>query len=110
MIPDPAPPYELDASGVVRDRIRRMLTRATDLGARPEVERAIAEIINLLIQRPRDWGDPVREYRHAQFTEYTGRHLNFLCTYVVHTRIPMVVLTQITPLEGNPLFGEDLDG
>jgi hypothetical protein len=110
VIPDPAPPFELDTSGVIRERIRRMLNRATALGIAPEVERTIAEIVNLLIQKPREWGDPLRDYRHAKFTEYRGRHRHFQCIYVVHQRIPSVILTQIITLPGNPLHGENFDG
>lgn len=38
MIPDPAPPFELDASGLFRERARRMLARARELGVGPQVE------------------------------------------------------------------------
>ena len=110
MIPDPAPPFEFDTSGLIRERIRRMLHRAADMGVAPEVERTIAEILTLLIQKPREWGDPLRDYRHARFTEYRGQHRHLQCTYVVHQRIPTVVLTHIVTLEGNPLHGENFDG
>jgi len=55
MIPDPAPPFEVDASGLIRDRIRRR-------------------------------------------------------GYSVHDRIPTVVMTNLFPLPGNPLYGESFDG
>jgi hypothetical protein len=109
VIPDPAPPFEVDAPGTFVQSVRRMLDRAAALGLRAEVERAVAEIFNYLYQKPRDWGDPIRDFRNSQMTEYHGRHARFLCVYSVHTRIPTVVVTQLIPQEGNPLFGENFD-
>jgi hypothetical protein len=109
MIPDPAPPFELDASGLFRERTRRMLARARELGVGPQVERAVAEIFLQLRQRPRDWGDPVRDFRNLNFVEYHGRHAKLPCVYSVHVRIPTVVITRLVPQDGHPLFGEDFD-
>lgn len=109
MIPDPAPPYELDAPGAFTARVRKILERAKAKGVSDEIERAIAEILSLLIQGPREWGDPIRNYRHAQLTEFHGRHRHFLCVYAVHDRIPTVFATQLIVQEGNPLFGEQFD-
>jgi len=79
LIPDPAPPYELDASAIFTARVRKMLDRAEALGIGEQIKRGIAEIFALLIHSPREWGDPVRDYRHAELTEFHGRHRNFLC-------------------------------
>jgi hypothetical protein len=86
-----------------------MLDRAGEIGRRPEIERSIAFIVDRLVRDPRGWGDPVRDLRHAKLTEYHGRHDNFLAVYAVHERVPMVFLSQLTPLEGNPLYGETFD-
>lgn len=110
MIPDPAPPYELGTSAILRERIHRMLNRAADLGILPEIELAIAEIIHLLTQSPRGWGDPLRNFQHAQTVEYRGQHRNFQCYYSIHDRIPIVFVASLTTLEGNPLHGENFDG
>jgi hypothetical protein len=110
VIPDPAPPFEFDASGALRDRIQRMLQRALAIGIGPEIERAIAEIVDKLIKDPRAWGDPVRNFHHAHLVEYHGRHRGFFAAYSVHDRIPMVFLLQLIPLPGNPLLDENLDG
>jgi hypothetical protein len=110
MIPDPAPPYELGTSGNLRDRVQRMLDRAAALGIQPQISQAIAEILDRLTEAPRQWGDLLRNYRHAHTVEYRGLHKNFRCIYSVHERIPIVFMTELTPLEGNPLYGENLDG
>jgi hypothetical protein len=109
MIPDPAPPYEVDASGFFRERTLLMLARARTLGIGPQVERSVAEIFLQLRQRPREWGDPVRNFRIANFVEYHGRHNKLLCVYSVHVRIPTVVITRLVPQEGHPQFGENFD-
>ena len=109
MVPDPAPPFEVDASGEFKDRLRRRLRRAFELGVSGEFGRSLAEITDLVTQKPREWGDPVKDFRHIQFTQYHGTHRGFVCIYSVHNRIPMVVVTKLIPLEGNPLFGGNYD-
>jgi hypothetical protein len=109
VIPDPAPPYELDATAAFTSKVRKMLDRSKALGVGDQVDRAIAEILSLLINSPREWGDPIRDYRHAHLTEFHGRHQKFLCVYAVHFRIPIVFATQLIAQEGNPLFGESFD-
>ena len=86
-----------------------MLDRAAGRGIGPEVQLAVATIFNQLINDPRKWGDPIRNYRHAQLIEYHGRHGGFLAAYAVHERVPIVFLNQLIPQEGHPLFGEDFD-
>lgn len=54
---------------------------------------------------PRDWGDPVRQYRKPQLTEYRAQHWKLQFRYTVHDRIPIVFLLEITPLPDSPLFG-----
>jgi hypothetical protein len=109
MIPDPSPPYEVDASGLFKDRLRRMLRRASELGVRAEIDRSLGEISDLLTQRPRERGDPIKDFRVIHFTQFRGPHKGFVCIYSVHDRIPTVVVTKLIPLEGNPLFGGDYD-
>jgi hypothetical protein len=109
MIPDPAPPYEVDASGLFVERTRRMLAHTGELGIGPQVERSVAEIFLQLRQRPREWGDPVWNFRMANFVEYHGRHNGLLCVYSVHVRIPTVVISRLVPQEGHPLFGGNFD-
>jgi hypothetical protein len=109
MIPDPAPPFEVDASGQVRERIRRMLQRAATLGVQPEVSRSISEILQRLTIDPREWGDPLWRFHALQMTQYGGTLHGFRCVYSVHDRIPTVVMTNLFPLAGNPLHGESLE-
>jgi hypothetical protein len=107
MIPDPAPPYEFDMSGELKERIRRMLMRAAQLGIGQDVAIAFREVIDVVTNRPRDWGDPLRHYRASQMMYFRGLNRGFASVYSVHDRIPMSFLYDITPILGHPLYGED---
>ncbi|MBO0697091.1 MAG: hypothetical protein J2P46_01735 [Zavarzinella sp.] len=109
MIPDPAPPFEVDASGTMKDRTRRMLQRAGELGAQPAISQELTAILQRLTLEPRVWGDPIRHFRKLQMTQYGGTSRWFRCEYSVHDRIPTVVLTNLFPLPGNPIYGETFD-
>jgi hypothetical protein len=110
VIPDPSPPFELGASGAIRERMQRMVGRAAALGVQSAVAQAFGEILERLVSRPREWGDPLRHFRNAQTTQYAGHHRKFRCVYSVHDRVPIVFLTDIYPMPGNPLYGETFDG
>jgi hypothetical protein len=105
VIPDPSPPFEFQPSEYIKERFRALLEVAAHRGVLSEAASALTEVTRLLIQSPRDWGDPIRHYRGAHLTEYRGLHWNLRCRYAVHDRVPIVFLTDVTPLEENPLFG-----
>ena len=105
MIPDPSPPFEFEPSGAIRERFEQLLVAAEARGVLAEAGEAPAEIVRRLVRRPRRWGDPIRHPAHAQLTQYRGVHWNLACYYAVHDRVPIVFLTDITPLEESPLFG-----
>lgn len=44
MIPDPSPPFEFEPSGLIRERIRTLIERATALGLRAEAMRAFLRV------------------------------------------------------------------
>jgi hypothetical protein len=109
VIPDPAPPFEVDASGNIRDRIQQMLQRAGELGMQSEFARALADVLEHLKTDPREWGDPLWRLHAAKMTQYAGSIHRLRCEYCVHDRIPTVVITSIFPLAGNPLYGQGFD-
>jgi hypothetical protein len=90
---------------LIRQRIRTLIDAATARGLRADAVRAFTRIFDYLTLAPRDWGDPVRQYRGLQLTEYRGQHWRLRCRYSVHDRVPIVFLTQIVPIKGSPLFG-----
>jgi hypothetical protein len=105
VIPDPSPPFEFEPSGAIRERIERLLVAADAQGVLAEAGEALVQIVRRLVHRPRRWGDPIRNLAHAHLTQYRGVHWNLACYYAVHNRVPIVFLTDITPLEESPLFG-----
>ena len=109
MIPDPAPPYEFDMSGDLKDRLRRMLIRASELKIGYETATAFREIIDAVTNRPRDWGDPLRHFGASQMIYYRGLYGGFAAVYSVHDRIPMSFLYDITPMPEHPLYGVSFD-
>ena len=109
MIPDPAPPFEVDASGKIKELIRRMLQRATELGVQPNIAQSLSDILQHLTTNARGWGDPLWHFRAMQMTQYGGTMYGFRCEYSVHDRISTVVLTDLFPLPGSPLYGETFD-
>ena len=109
MIPDPVPPFEVDASGRIRERIRRMIERAAGLGIQPAITRSLSAVLEHLTNDPWDWGDPLWHYSTLQMTQFGGTTHGFRCEYSVHDRIPTVVITELFPLAGSPLYGENFD-
>jgi hypothetical protein len=109
VIPDPAPPFEVNASGQIKDRIRQMLDRAAELGVQPEIASTFTGILQHLTTDPREWGDPHWRFHTLQMIQFGGTLHHLRCEYSVHERIPTVVITKIFPLAGNPLYGEGFD-
>src|SRR5262245_43009751 len=109
MIPDPAPPFEVHASGLVKDRLRQMLARAGELEVWDETSRVLTDIVERSTLDPRGWGDPLRHFRSLQMTQFGGMTEGFRFEYSVHDRIPMVVISKVFPVLDNPLCGEGFD-
>jgi hypothetical protein len=105
VIPDPSPPFEFELSGAMRERLEHLLAGAAERGVLQDAATALAEILRRLANTPRKWGDPIQNLRHANLTVYRGMHWELRCQYAVHNRVPIVFLTEILPLERNPLFG-----
>jgi hypothetical protein len=105
MIPDPSPPFEFEPPQAIRERIDSLVGLAATVGQRREAILAFAAIFRFLTIEPRSRGDPVRNYPDAKLTEYIGYHWHLRCRYAVHDRVPIVFLSEVTVLEGNPLFG-----
>jgi hypothetical protein len=106
VIPDPAPPFEVNASGEIKDRIRQMLHRAAELGVQPAIASTLTAILQRLMTDPREWGDPHWRFHTLQMIQYGGSMNGMRCEYSVHERVPTVVITKLFPLAGNPLYGK----
>jgi hypothetical protein len=72
MIPDPSPPFTVELSGLVRDRLADILRRAAEQLSLAEVTPVLTDVGERLRMDPRGWGDPLRDLRHMQLTFYRG--------------------------------------
>jgi hypothetical protein len=103
MIPDPAPPFEVSLAGKAPRDIAHLLARSPALGLRAEVDRLLSQTVKELRQRPRTWGDPLRNFQSLQAVQYRGRVGFLLAYYSVHDRLPWVFLSSVTTPKGHPL-------
>ena len=103
MIPDPAPPYEVSIVGRAQMDIIDLLSRAKPLGLFAELEQVLFQVDEHLHQRPREWGDPIRNFPAAQSVQYRGQVDPIIAYYSVHDRLPMVFLNWVTVPKGHPL-------
>jgi hypothetical protein len=103
MIPDPAPPFDVKLVGTAHRDILDLMARAGPRGLRLVVEQLLAQINAELHQRPRGWGDPIRNHPALEAVQYRGRAGFLLAYYSVHDRLPWVYLSKVTPPKGHPL-------
>jgi hypothetical protein len=103
MIPDPPPPFDLDISEAIREYIREMGRRARRAGIGPELRASVAEVMENLRIRPREWGEPFNNLRGFQMTARLAVHRKLRVVWSVHDRIPLVVLWSLSPTTGHPL-------
>jgi hypothetical protein len=107
VIPDPAPPYTVDLSGIARDEIRALLVRAAQLHLTNVVVPVLQDIGERLRMRPTKWGDPLYHLRHLKATAYRGVLQPLVEYYSLHDRIPIVTLWHVRPMVGQPLAPPD---
>jgi hypothetical protein len=105
MTPDPNAPYSVSTLGKAAESLKRILDRAAHLGIRPEVVAGLYEIRDALTSRPRDWGDPIRNFRQLRMIQYRGLMLPLIAYYAVHDEASMVVFSDLTVPRGLPLAG-----
>ena len=107
MIPDPAPPYDVSIVGRAQQDILALLRRSKTHGLHAEVERLLYRVESELRFRPREWGDPLRNFRDAQTVQFRGKAAYVLAYYSVHERLPLVILTSVSAPQGHPLSSPD---
>ena len=103
MIPDPAPPFEVEMNGIVKERLVALLRRAKDLNLVEDVVPILTDISVRLRMDPRGWGDPLRDFRHMKQTFFRGYLKPFIAHYSVHDRIPFVTLWHLDVEPDHPL-------
>jgi hypothetical protein len=103
MIPDPAPPFEVGMSELLRQRVREWSDRAASRGFAEAFDSAIDRILDQLRTQPREWGEPSHHLRGLGMTAFRKMYERLLVIYSVHDRIPMVTIWNIYPTAGHPL-------
>jgi hypothetical protein len=101
MSPDPS--YRLIIHPEVIAVATALLRRATTVGARPRVEAALRAIEERLKDRPRGWGDPVKDYLGIRATVYRRVYDELVVRYTVHDGQPLVWWIGLEPVLGHPL-------
>lgn len=103
MIPDPAPPFEVQMSENLREHIRGLVERAVARGIGPPFRAAVDAILTALRDNPRRAGDPLRHLQGMQSVLYRAYRDDLIAHYTVHDRIPMVTVWQFDPGPHHPL-------
>ena len=103
MIPDPPPPFDVDMSVVMRERIDEYGRRAAELGVAGRFWSSVDQIMEELRMRPREWGEPFTNLRGFQMTARLAVYKKLRVVWSVHDRIPLVVLWSLSPTTGHPL-------
>jgi len=110
MVPDPAPPFEVGISELVRERIERLSDLAAVRGLASTFDSTVDQIMNMLRMSPRESGDPLRHLRGLSMTQYRIYHGGLVADYTVHDRIPTVVLWSLAPGPSHPLASPPPNG
>ena len=110
MVPDPAPPFELGMSQLLREHIERLSNRAHAKQIGDGFDLAVSRILEMLKMSPRQSGDPIHALRGLGMTRYRIYFENLIADYSVHDRIPMVVLWSLRPGPNHPLQGPSFNG
>jgi hypothetical protein len=105
MTPSSYGPFQLELTANQRLRIRQLIDLARSAGIGPSFIADLTAIVANLIDRPRDWGDPLHGLRSLDLTMFRGIHAKIAVTFAVHDRLPIVFLREITPILDHPLGG-----
>jgi hypothetical protein len=103
MIPDPAPPFEVQMSDSLREYIAGLLQRAAARGIGDSFRDAVVDILSALRDKPRRAGDPLRHLQGMASTLYRIYRHGLIGHYTLHDRIPMVTLWRFEPDPHHPL-------
>lgn len=97
------PGYRLLLHPEVSAAAGALLRRAAAIGLYPRVEAALLAIEARLKDRPREWGDPVKNHYGMRATEYRRVYDELAVRYTVHDGQPLVWWLEVEPVLGHPL-------
>jgi hypothetical protein len=105
MSPSSYGPFQLELTANQRTRIRQLINQARSAGIGPSFIADLTAIVANLIDRPRDWGDPLHDLHSLDLTMFRGIHAKIAVTFAIHNRLPIVFLREIIPILDHPLAG-----
>lgn len=105
-IPDPAPPYSVDMSGLVRDQLTAILRRAALAGRADEFLGHLTEAREALRLEAYDWGDPLRHLHYLKQTMFRAYRPPLIVHYTVFDHFPFVSIWHVLIEPNDPLAAE----
>lgn len=99
-----APRFTVRGVGQFPPQLEQLITLAEERGLRPLLADILRQIVENLQTRPREWGDPYRNYRGMHAVGY-GRSIlpaAIRIEYAVHETEPLVWISSIRATAGSP--------
>src|SRR5262245_39783109 len=100
---EPAKPYRVELLSPARARIKRSSTAAIRLGIASEYAATLRAIHENLSERPRIWGDPLKQFPAAKLRKYQQLFDRLVTVCYVHEEGRVVFIEDIRPVLGHPL-------
>jgi hypothetical protein len=88
-------------------RVRSLAVLAQRLGILPELTAAVRPIARQLADEPLSWGDPTHHLRHLGLLKHVRVYGFLRVYYAVDEARRIVYVTDVLPLSGHPLEGDD---
>jgi hypothetical protein len=101
------PHFSVGLVGEAVGQFEQLVARAEALGLGALLAAVYAQIIETLETRPREWGDPYKNYRALNATGYGATPLpaGIRAEYAVHNADPAVWISKLIVLEDSPFAG-----
>ena len=102
-----APRFSVGLVGQAVAQFERLTARAESLDLRDWLNAVYRQIIETLRASPREWGDPIRNYRGLNATGYKRAILSagLWVEYAVHNTDALVWISKVIVLEDSPFAG-----
>ena len=102
-----SPQFTVGVIGKAVEQFEQLTARAESLELQELLRAVVRLIVETLRTRPREWGDPVRNYRGLNATGYKQAILpaGLWVEYAVHNTDPLVWVSKVVVLEDSPFAG-----
>ena|SRR5436190_4012316 len=90
--------FKVTNSGQVIEEIKRARKRALELGISAGFRAALQRIYDRLRENPRDFGEPLFDYRNSPFQFWLAVAVPLAVQFVVHHDQRLVVIRKIIPM------------